>query len=133
MIFGTMDYSDLDAALLFDPVPGAWELCRAFAEAVLAAFPETQVRVQKTQITFTNPRVFACASLLRARRKTELPNPWITVTLGLPYRLESPRAAGCTEPYPGRWTTHIVIGAPEEIDGELLSWVREAYEFAAGK
>ena len=63
----------------------------------------------------------------------ELPKPWITVTLGLPYRLDSPRAAICTEPYPGRWTTHIVLGSPEEVAGELLGWVNEAYRFAAGK
>ncbi len=128
-----MDALDLDEALFFDAVPGAYPIYRAFKGAVLKAYPEAQIRVQKTQITFYAPRVFACASLLRARRKAELPHPWITVTLGLPYRLESPRAAVCTEPYPGRWTTHIVVGSAEEIDGELLRWVGEAYDFAAAK
>ena len=128
-----MDALDLDEALFFDTVPGAYPIYRTFKSAVLKAYPDAQIRVQKTQITFYAPRVFACASLLRARRKAELPNPWITVTLGLPYRLESPRTAVCTEPYPGRWTTHIVIGSAEEIDGELLHWVGEAYDFAAAK
>ena len=128
-----MDDFELDEALFFDAVPGAYPIYRAFKDAVLKSYPDAQLRVQKTQITFTNPRVFACVSLLRARRKAELPNPWLTVTLGLSYRLESPRAAICTEPYPGRWTTHIVLGSPKEIDGELLGWVGEAYDFAAGK
>ena len=128
-----MDDFELDEALFFDAVPGAYAIYRMFKSAIMTAYPDAQLRVQKTQITFTNPRVFACASLLRARRKVELPKPWITVTLGLPYRLESPRAAICTEPYPGRWTTHIIVGSPEEIDGELLRWVSEAYDFAAGK
>ena len=128
-----MDDFELDEALFFDPVPGAYRIYRAFKGTVMKTWPDARLRVQKTQITFTNPRVFACVSLLRARRKAELPNPWLTVTLGLPYRLESPRAAICTEPYPGRWTTHIVVGSPEEIDGELLRWVDEAYCFAAGK
>ena len=128
-----MDDFELDEALFFHPVPGAYPIYRAFKDAILNAYSDTQIKVQKTQITFYNPRVFACASLLRARRKEELPNPWITVTLGLPYRLESPRAAICTVPYPGRWTTHIVLGSPEEIDGELLGWVDEAYRFAARK
>ena len=128
-----MDALDLDEGLFFDMVPGAYPIYRAFKGAVLKAYPEARIQVQKTQITFYNPRVFACASLLRAKRKAELPHPWITVTLGLPYRLESPRAAVCTEPYPGRWTTHIVIGSAEEIDSELLHWVGEAYGFAAAK
>ena len=128
-----MEHLDMDEAFFFDAVPGAYAIYCAFKGAVLKAYPNAQIRVQKTQITFYNPRVFACASLLRARRKAELPVPWLTVTLGLPYRLGSPRAAVCTEPYPGRWTTHIVVSLPEEIDGELLGWVEEAYRFAAGK
>lgn len=128
-----MDPSELDAVLFFDAVPGAYPIYRAFAEAVAAHWPKAACRVQKTQITFTNPRVFACVSLLRARKKAELPNPWITITLGLPYRLESPRVAVTTEPWPGRWTTHIVVGSPTEIDEELLGWVAEAYAFAARK
>ena len=128
-----MTTSDLDAALFFDAVPGAYALYRAFANAVAARWPEAACRVQKKQITFTDPRVFACVSLLRAKRKAELPDPWITITLGLPYRLISPRVAVATEPYPGRWTTHIVVAAPEEIDEELLGWVAEAYAFAARK
>lgn len=128
-----MNRSELDAALFFDAVPGAYALYRAFADAVAARWPDAACRVQKTQITFTNPRVFACVSLLRAKRKAELPNPWITVTLGLPYRPESPRVAAAVACRPGRWTIHIVIDAPDRIDEELLRWVAEAYAFAARK
>ena len=124
---------DLDTLLFFDAHRPALELFDALEEKIMERFPEAKKRVQKTQITFYNPRVFACASLLRAKRKAELPNPWLTVTLRLPYRLDSPRAAICTEPYPGRWTTHIVVSSPEEIDDELLRWVDEAYDFAARK
>lgn len=59
--------------------------------------------------------------------------PYIVITLGLPYPLESSRVAVKTEPYPGRWTTHIVIGNVEEIDDELFLWVKQAYHFAEGK
>jgi len=38
-----------------------------------------------------------------------------------------------TEPYPNRWTHHVMIGAEDEIDGELLSWIEEAAAFAAYK
>ena len=55
------------------------------------------------------------------------------ITLGLPYSLDSTRVAVKTEPYPGRWTTHIVIGKKEDVDEELLGWLAEAYDFAAAK
>ena len=49
------------------------------------------------------------------------------------YPLFSGRVAAKTEPYPGRWTTHIVVGRAEEVDEELFAWVREAYDFAERK
>lgn len=69
----------------------------------------------------------------KEQKKVELPDPYLVVTLGLPYALASDRVAVKTEPYPGRWTTHIVVGAPTELDGELWEWVRQAYEFAENK
>lgn len=102
-------------------------------EARLLAFPGTSIRVQKTQITFSNRHVYACASFLRVRRKAELPDPYLVLTLGMPYPLESGRVAAKTEPYPGRWTTHILLSRPDELDEELFSWVREAYDFSMNK
>lgn len=102
-------------------------------EARLLAFPGTSIRVQKTQITFSNRHVYACASFLRVRRKAELPDPYLVLTLGMPYPLESGRVAAKTEPYPGRWTIHILLSRPDELDEELFSWAKEAYDFALNK
>ena len=43
------------------------------------------------------------------------------------------RVAVATEPYPGRWTHHILLSDETQIDGELLGWLREAWEFAESK
>ena len=91
------------------------------------------IKVQKTQITFSNRRVFAAVSFLPARRAKDRPNPYITVTFGLNRRENSSRIDQAVEPYPGRWTHHLIIGSAEEIDDELMAWVREAYDFAAAK
>ncbi|MCI8813387.1 MAG: hypothetical protein HFG12_09155, partial [Oscillibacter sp.] len=48
-------------------------------------------------------------------------------------RLDSLRVDAASEPCPGRWTHHIVIGSAEEIDGELMDWIWEAAEFSAQK
>ena len=102
-------------------------------EARLLAFPGTSIRVQKTQITFSNRHVYACASFLRVRRKAALPDPYLVLTLGMPYPLESGRVAVKTEPYPGRWTTHILLSRPDELDEALFSWAKEAYDFVLNK
>ena len=119
--------------LFFDQMPAALPLYEAFEQEVLERYPDVKIKVSKSQISFSNRYMFACISFLRVKKKKELPDPYLVVTLGMPYPLESSRAAVKTEPYPGRWTTHIVIGQREEIDGELLSWVEEAYRFAENK
>ena len=67
------------------------------------------------------------------KRKEELPEGYMVITLGLPDPLDSERVAVKTEPYPGRWTHHIVVSSPEELDEELLSWMKTAYNFADAK
>lgn len=64
---------------------------------------------------------------------TQFPDSYFVLTLGLPYPLESGRVAVKTEPYPGRWTTHIVISKMSDLDEELFAWVVQAYEFSEKK
>ena len=124
---------DLDTPMFFDAHLEALPLHQAFEELIVASFPVVNKRVQKTQITFSNRHVFACVSFARVRRKAELPKGYLVITLGLPAPLDSERIAVKTEPYSGRWTHHIVVSKPEELDEELRSWIREAYAFADAK
>ncbi len=122
-----------DEWMFFDGRPTAFPLYEAFARELFERFPATSLRVRKTQITFSNRHVYACVSFAPVKRKAELPDPYLVVTLGLSYPLESDRVAVKTEPYPGRWTTHLVIGSAGELDDELFSWVEQAYVFAQNK
>ena len=70
---------------------------------------------------------------LRVKKKAELPDDYFVLTLGLPYPLESGRVAVRTEPYPGRWTTHILISSISDFDEELFKWGAQAYEFSEKK
>lgn len=121
---------DADTLMFFNEHPQALPLYEHLEEMLFAMFPAVNKRVQKTQITFSNRHVFACVSFAKVKRKAERPDPYLVVTLGLPYPLESRRVAVKTEPYPGRWTTHFVVGSTEEFDEELLEWIRQAYVFA---
>lgn len=117
----------------FEAKPGALGLYLAFEEVLYAHFPQTSARVQKTQITFSNRRVFACISFLRVKKKALLPDPYIVLTLGLPHPLASLRAAAFTQPYPGRWTVHIVLKSEREMDDELMDWIENAWNFSQEK
>ena len=124
---------DWDTLHFFDQHPEVLPLYEALEQQVRAQIPDVQIKVQKTQISFYNRHLFACVSFLRVKRKKDLPPTYLVVTVGLARRLDSPRVAAAVEAYPGRWTHHIVVSAPEQIDGELMGWVQEAAAFAAQK
>ena len=60
-------------------------------------------------------------------------HPYLTVSFGLGRRLNADRIAAVVEPYPHRWTHHILISHTDEIDEELMTWLQEASAFSAGK
>ena len=122
-----------DILLFFDKHPEALPLYEAFEERILAEIRDVKIKVQKTQITFSNKRNFAFVSFLPVRKAGERPDIYIAVTFGLSYRKESPRIDAATEPYPNRWTHHMLISRTEEIDDELMGWIEEAAVFSAGK
>lgn len=113
--------------------PDALPLYEALERRILAEIPGVRIKVQKSQISFYTKHLFGCVSYLRARKKAQLPPCYLVVTVGLARRLESPRVDIATEPYPGRWTHHIVVGSAGEIDGELMDWIKEAAAFANQK
>ena len=123
------DFTNIDAMQFFDRRPRELALYQDFERKVLAACPDTHIRVQKTQITFENRHGFAFVSL--PRRKVQ--QPTIVVSFGLSYRVDAPRIWVATEPYPNRWTHHMLIADEGQLDDELLGWIKEAAAFAAAK
>ena len=122
-----------DVLAFFSQHMEALPLYERFAQQVLAETGAVRIKVQKTQIAFANRHNFAFVSFLPVRKAKDRPDHYIVVTIGLGRRLDSPRVDAAVEPYPNRWTHHILISSPEEIDGELMVWVREASSFAAAK
>lgn len=97
-------------------------------EKLLARWPQTQIEVKKTQITFREKYSYAIVSLPRQKNERGL-----VVTFGLGMQLSHPRMIHSTEAYPGRWTHHVPVRAQREVDGELLAWVEASREFSAAK
>lgn len=123
----------VDELFFFDAKPAALSLYESFRKSVIARWPDTRIETKKSQISFFKQRMFAAVSFTPVRKAKDRPDPFLTITFGLSYRMESPRIDVATEPYPNRWTHHVMIGTVEEIDDELLSWIEEAADFAERK
>ena len=121
-----------DVLFFFDGHPEEQALYEALFAQMERRFPDAKVKVQKSQISFYDRHLFAAASL-PVRRKKDWPQKCLLVTFGLGYRLESSRVAVAVEPYPNRWTHHVVVSQGEELDEELMGWLEEADQFARNK
>ena len=123
----------LDEIMFFDGHLAALPLYEKLKGSILAVAPEVRIEVKKTQISFFTKHMFAAASFTPVRKAKERPEPFLTVTFGLPYQVTSGRIDAAAEPYPGRWTHHVMIGSAENVDAELMGWIREAAAFSSGK
>lgn len=111
-----------EECLFFAGKPGELELYEAFRRRLFREVGAVKVRVQKTQVTFQGKHGFAFVSHPRRRR-----DMGIIVSFGLFRQQQSERIQHATEPYPNRWTHHMAVKSGEEIDEELMGWIREAY------
>ncbi|MGN0906141.1 MAG: DUF5655 domain-containing protein [Bullifex sp.] len=114
--------------MLFDSDPLCFDLYKALEDRVTCEIGNITAVWKKTQVSFFRKHMFMCASLLRVRKKSEMPYPYVTVTIGLRRKLDSCRVSAVTEPYPGRFTHHIIVADISDIDGELMGWISEAAE-----
>lgn len=122
-----------DILFFFNDHMDALPLYERLEELILEQIPDAKIKVSKTQISFSNKRGFAFVSFNPCRKVNDRPDVWMTVTFGLSYRKDSPRIDVVTEPYPNRWTHHVMVGSEEEIDDELMGWIYEAAEFSSSK
>ena len=116
----------------WDRMPQMLEVYQALREKVVKAYPDTQFKVSKTQISFRNRYVFAMVSL-PWRKVKGWPKEYLLVSFGLAYEKKSPRIVQAVEAYPNRWTHHLLLTGPEQVDRELMDWIGEAYRFAMVK
>ena len=122
------EHYESDMLSFFAGRPLELELYQALYQALTAAHPQAAVKVQRTQISFYSAHLFAMVSHPRRRGEQGL-----VVSFGLGRRVDSPRIAQAVEPYPGRWTHHAALTRPEEVDGEVLAWLEEAWAFSQAK
>ena len=129
----TSEHYTADLLAYFEGHDREHALYLALVSALEQTLPENfSVRIQKSQISFYGRHLFGAASIPMHRKK-DWPPDCLMVTFGLEHRADSPRIAEATEPYPNRWTHHLVLSRPQEVDEELIGWLLEAAHFAAIK
>ena len=113
--------------LFFDSMPTMLPVYEALRHKLVNAYPDLGIRVTKTQISFKNRYIFAVVSF---QRVPGCPKEHLLVTFGLGYPKQDPRISVVTEASPHRWTHHVPVTRPEELNEELMGWINEAYQFA---
>jgi hypothetical protein len=85
--------------------------------------------VQKSQIAFRRKKGFAYVWIpgkyLRGRVAP------LVLTIGFRHRDISPRWKEVVEAAPGRFTHHMEIHSPNDIDNQVCGWLQEAWSQAA--
>ena len=107
------------------------ELSKRLFECICQALDEIGpaiIRVSKSQIAFRRRRAFAWVWM--PGRYLHRPAAPLVLTLSLVDRSPSPRWKQIVEPRPGRFTHHMELYAPAEIDAEVCGWLRQAWAAA---
>ena len=121
-----------DELFFFNNKPELFPIYETVRDMIYADFDDVKVKVSKTQIAFSNKYQFAFVSLPFRKIKGS-PDSAILLTFGLGRKAEHLRIFMATEPYPGRWTHHVMIKSVEEVDTQVKEWISEAYHFTLTK
>ena len=117
--------TDLDAFFAgYDASRRIFDALRDMIESI----GEAELRVSKSQVAFSRRRTFA---------RVWIPDRYLgpghaplVLTLGFWRRDPSSRWKEVVEPAPGRFMHHLELRCVEEIDAQVLAWLREAWDAA---
>ena len=109
-----------------------WEESAWIFETLRSAIRDlgpAEIRVTKSQIAFRRRKAFAWAWIPgRYLRGEHAP---LVLTLSFRRKDPSPRWKEIVEPSPGRFTHHLELNSPADIDDDVRAWLWEAWADAA--
>ncbi len=95
----------------------------------LTAWGGCEERVGRSQIGFRRGRGFAW--LWNPRQYLRNPTADVVLTFALDHELDSPRVKQAVRTSPRQVVHHVELRDPAaDLDGELMGWLREAYDRA---
>ena len=106
-----------DSRLLFEAVG-----------ACVESIGDAEIRVSTSQVGFYRRTGFAYVWMPgQYLGETDVP---LVLTVALRHRDTSPRWKEVVEPAPGRFTHHLELRSPDEVDAEVRDWLAEAWALA---
>lgn len=121
-----------DELFFFDSYPDMLSIYKDMMNWLTDRYDDISIKIGKTSISLRNKYVFATVSL-PWRKVKGWPDKYLLISVGLSHLRETPRVRLAVEPYPNRWTHHILLETPEDFDDELKNFLDEAYTFARRK
>lgn len=97
--------------------------------AALGDVPGVSVQASKSQVAFRRRRGFAWLWL--PGKYLRKPAADVVLSIGLGRHAASARWKEVAHPAPTQWMHHLEIATPDDIDAEVLAWLREAADRAA--
>jgi len=107
------------------------DLYMAVEEMIKSLGPAT-IEITKSQISFGTKYKFAWV-WLPPDSSHKRPKDSIVLTFGLDHRIESKHIVEAVEPYPGRWTHHIIVQNETDLNTDVYKWLKQAYAFSKGR
>lgn len=125
------EYYEADVLAYFSGKTEELALYETVYAQLCQAFPDASVKVQKSQISFYNrhPVRGGVAAGAAEEGLAENVHPGDL----RPFRRWRIPDAVAVEPYPNRWTHHVVLSDPAQVDSQLMAWLEEAYNCAMSK
>lgn len=101
-------------------------------EEMIKSIGPLTIDIMKSQISFGTKYKFAWV-WLPPDSSHKRPKNSVVLSFGLDHRVESKHIAEAVEPYPGRWTHHIIIQDEADLNTDVNKWIRQAYAFSQGR
>jgi hypothetical protein len=116
-----------EAVAFFDGHAAAWHTFEAIRGLVGSVGP-AEVHVSTSQVAFWRRRAFAYVWMPGRWLRHPSAEVVLSIALGLPD--PSPRFKEVVHPARGIWMHHMEVHRVADLDDEVRSWLREAYEHA---
>lgn len=121
-----MTNKEVEAFFTGNPVAKALFMA---VERKIQAIGPAIISVTKTQISFATRTQFAWVWMPQPTdRKRQLHS--LVLSFGCGRQIVHDQIVEAIEPYPGRWTHHVIIAEEADLTDAVDAWMREAYRFS---